>query len=54
MESKPRISLCLEALEPRLLLSVAPVVTDANIEAFLATDAGKQTSPTSATSSPRE
>ena len=40
MGSKPRIALRLEPLEPRLLLSVAPVVTDANIDAFLATDAG--------------
>lgn len=38
MGSKCRLSL--EALEPRLLLSVAPVVTDANIDAFIATDGG--------------
>ncbi len=40
MANKTRMSLCLEALEPRLLLSVAPVVTDANIEALIASDAG--------------
>ena len=40
MEARDRMRLSLEALEPRLLLSVGAIVTDANILAFISTDNG--------------
>ena len=40
MPSERRISLNLESLEPRLLLSVPPVVTDLKISTAITTDAG--------------